>query len=178
MERLTRPDIDADQTAVRFMETEVKIQDIGELLGLILNGPTINSIRKDTLRHLVRQLYTELKRYEDTGLTPEEVKEMCENVDTRMLQWFEHKYGICAGQMMGLSEADQEGRLWVAPCKMGTTLYMVVTKRPKLNWPEFSFIKTTSLTEHNFFRVIRDLGKTVFLTREEAEDALARKKAV
>lgn len=76
MDRLTRPDIDADQAAVRFMETEVKIQDIGELLGLILNGPTINSIKKDTLRHIVRQLYTELKRYEDTGLTPEQIASM------------------------------------------------------------------------------------------------------
>jgi hypothetical protein len=56
--------VDALQTAVRFMGTEVKIQDIGDkLLHLILNGPIINSINKDTLRHLVRQLYTELKRY-------------------------------------------------------------------------------------------------------------------
>ena len=66
MERLTRPGIDADQTAVRFMDREVKIQDIGDkVLELILNGPTINGVNKDTLRHLVRQLYTELKCYED-----------------------------------------------------------------------------------------------------------------
>ena len=66
MDRLTRPGIDADQTAVRFMDGEVKIQDIGgKLLDLILNGPTINGIKKDTLRHLVRQLYAELKLYED-----------------------------------------------------------------------------------------------------------------
>lgn len=72
MKRLTRPGIDADQTAVRFMDGEVKIQDIGDkLLDLILNGPTINGIKKDTLRHLVRQLYDELYRYEETGLTPE-----------------------------------------------------------------------------------------------------------
>lgn len=140
----------------------------------------------DTMEGVVALLYTaawafaeirgKLASYEDAGLTPKEVKEMCENVDTRMLQWFDHKYGIGAGQMMHLAEADKEGRLWVAPCKLGTTLYMIVTKRPKLNWPEFSFIKTTCLTEHNFFRVIRDFGKTVFLTRKEANDALAKVK--
>ena len=138
MDRLTRPDVDADQSAVRFMGDEVKVQDIGDnLLHLILNGPTINSINKETLRHLVRQLYSELKRYED---------------------------------------AEEQGRLWVAPCKMDDPLYMVVTKRPKLNWPEFSFIKATYLTENNFFRAIRDFGKTVFMTRQEANDALKKVK--
>lgn len=76
MDRLTRPDIDADQTAVRFMDGEVKIQDIGDkLLELILNGPTINGIKKDTLRHMVRQLYTELKRYEELEMTPEDIEQ-------------------------------------------------------------------------------------------------------
>ena len=74
MERLTRPGIDADQTAVRFMGGEVKIQDISDkVLELILNGPTINGINKDTLRHLVRQLYTELKCYEDGTIVELEI---------------------------------------------------------------------------------------------------------
>lgn len=66
-------------------------------------------------------------------------------------------------------DAEEDNRLWEAPCPMGTTLYMIVTKRPKITHPEFSFIKTTYLTENNFFRVLREFGKTVFLTREEAE---------
>lgn len=66
MARLTRPGIEAKQTAVRFMGELVFIQEIGDkVLELILNGPTINGVNKDTLRHLVRQLYTELKCYED-----------------------------------------------------------------------------------------------------------------
>ena len=76
MDRLTRPGIDADQTAVRFMDGEVKIQDIGDkLLELILNGPTINGIKKDTLRHLVRQLYDALKPYEELDMTPEDIEQ-------------------------------------------------------------------------------------------------------
>lgn len=76
MDRLTRPGIDAEQTAVRFMDGEVKIQDIGDkLLNLILNGPTINGIKKDTLRHLVRQLYDALKQYEELDMTPEDIEQ-------------------------------------------------------------------------------------------------------
>lgn len=64
----------------------------------------------------------------------------------------------------------------VPPCKIGSTIYMIVTKRHRKDLPEFSFIKTTYMTESNFFRVCRDYGKTVFLTREEAEAALDRMK--
>ena len=73
-------------------------------------------------------------------------------------------------------DAENDGRLYLAPCKLDDRIYMIVTKRPRINRPEFSFIKTTYLTENNFFRVIRDLGKTVFLTREEAEAAFERMK--
>ena len=58
------------------MDAEVKIQDIGDkLLHLILNGPTINGVKKDILRHLVRQLYAELKLYEDMDLEPQMANE-------------------------------------------------------------------------------------------------------
>lgn len=75
MDRLTRPGIEADPNAARFMGGDAKIQDIGDkLLDLILNGPTINGIKKDTLRHMVRQLYAALKLYEDTGGTPQDIR--------------------------------------------------------------------------------------------------------
>lgn len=116
MERLTRPYVSVDKSAGRFIGSEVNIQVFGDkMLHLILNGPTINSVNKDSLRHIIRQLYTELKRYENLGMKPEEFEEMCENIDTRMLQWFEHKYGIGAGRMMELAEADKEGRLTIIP---------------------------------------------------------------
>lgn len=87
MDRLTRPEIDTDQTAVRFMGTEVKIQDISDkLMHLILNGPTLNSINKDTLRHLVRQLYTELKRYEDLEMTPESIEQQLKNFSSFLME--------------------------------------------------------------------------------------------
>ena len=87
MERLTRPDVEALMTAVRFMDNEVKIQDIHDkLLHLILNGPTINSVKKDTLRHLVRQLYAELKRYEDLEMTPEAIEHQLTNYSSFLME--------------------------------------------------------------------------------------------
>ena len=58
------------------------------------------------------------------------------------------------------------------PCPIGTKIYMLVTKRPKTNFPEFTFIKDSKLTFLNIERVIAQFGKTVFLTREEAEAKL------
>lgn len=60
----------------------------------------------------------------------------------------------------------------VPPCKVGSKIYMLVTKRSKVCLPPFTFIKVSRLTFYNLERVIQDFGKTVFLTREEAEQAM------
>ena len=59
----------------------------------------------------------------------------------------------------------------VPPCPIGTKIYILVTKRAK-PYPEYTFIKDSELTFSNLERVIERFGKTVFLTREEAEQAL------
>lgn len=64
----------------------------------------------------------------------------------------------------------------VPPCKIGEKIFIVITKRPKANFPKFSFVKETRLTYLNLERVIAEFGKTVFLTRKEADAALARMK--
>ena len=87
MDRLTRPEVMVNQTAARFQVEGVKIQDINDkLMHLILNGPTLNSINKDTLRRLVRQLYTELKRYEDLEMTPEAIEQQLTNFSSFLME--------------------------------------------------------------------------------------------
>ena len=85
MNRLTRPDVAVDPTAAYHIGDEASIHDIGDnLLNLILNGPTLQSVPKVTIRHLLRQLYDKLKSYEDAEaaqeaqepLTIEELKQM------------------------------------------------------------------------------------------------------
>ena len=71
-----------------------------------------------------------------------------------------------------LADADKDGRLVVLPCKVCDTVYLIVTKRARVYMPEFRFIKKSKLTFLNMERILQDFGKTVFLTREEAEKAL------
>ena len=60
----------------------------------------------------------------------------------------------------------------VLPFPIGTTYYRIVTKRGKVGNPYFKMIRKAELNWYNVEGVLQDLGKTVFLTREEAEEAL------
>ena len=70
----------------------------------------------------------------------------------------------------------------VPPCKVGDKIYMLVTRHTVcFEYPngkmqrvenQHTFIKQTYLTKLNFFKVLDDFGKTVFLTKEEAEEKL------
>lgn len=207
MERLTRPNVTVDHTADKFMGKEVKLQDVNDrLLDLVLNGPTLNAVSKDVLRQLIRQLYDVLQSYEDTGLTTEEVKDMAENAETRLLTWFEAKYGFPIGKLMDLCEAKQQGRLVTLPCKVGDTVYAVKFATHEetedgdlipiagggkwVIWP----VRVSIIDYCNYLTKsaqgyvlgstkngsgatfeLEDFGKTIFLTRAEAEAALAEK---
>lgn len=73
-----------------------------------------------------------------------------------------------------LVEADRDGRCVVLPAKMGDDVWLIVTKRPRVTMPEFSFVKHSRLTWTNIERVVTEFGKTVFRTPEEAQAALER----
>ena len=194
MDRWTRPGIDAEETAVRFMDGEVRIQDIGDkLLDLILNGPTINGIKKDTLRHLVRQLYNALKAYEDTEIEPEELTGMLRS-PVYIAACVLNGAAITHERAIEIAKAEVEGRLMVLPCKVGDTIYAIPSKvNRKLNvinrHPENNRVYTQTVNDISFFPdgvyLLRCIGglqvhhslffrETWFLTREEAEAALAK----
>lgn len=65
-------------------------------------------------------------------------------------------------------DAEEQGLLLRLPCKVGTTVYAIygnkVTKGALIRQSSISFLD--------------DFGKTVFLTKEEAEQALAEMKGV
>ena len=122
-----------------------------------------------------------LAAYEDTGLTPE----MCANYKT-----FEDEAiskGVTFKRIVALMEADKDGRLVVLPCKVGDTLYEVTGRKTIseyrvkairvelfcvfIEWEiEKGFVwqSLSGITQN-------EIGKTVFLTREEAEKALEAK---
>ena len=155
---------------------------MGELL---LDGP-------DEPTGLLALLYTaawsyaelrgRLMQYEDTGLEPA----MCANYKT-----FEDEAiskGVTFKRIVALMEADRAGRLAVLPCKAGDTVYEVTSRktiseyRVKAIRVELfcTFIEwdiVAGFVDKSIFGVpVDEIGKTVFLTREEADRALEGKR--
>ena len=126
-----------------------------------------------------------LAAYEDTGLTPEEI-DMDHEAAEQLRQ-------LCRGYDLGrleeLAEADKDGSVVVLPCKVGDTVW--VTRNPwtgkLLKKPLDAYVNGMKMYSHGLYvnllfdtrkingtrdYEINHIGKTVFLTREEAEKAL------
>lgn len=115
-----------------------------------------------------------LADYEDRKLTPEEI-------DKLKYEWAAATaliMGYSVPRLQELAEADRDGRLVVLPCKLGDTVYwvygMVITEckvhRIQKNRNGLDICLKSNMS--SVFRTDLSFGKTVFLTREEAEKAL------
>ena len=143
------------------------------------DNPTDSIILKPYLRYedseTRKKILNCLAAYEDTGLEPEEIRYLG---DLREMKR-EIIFGVTAERLKELAKAEQDGRLVVLPCKVGDAVYWlhndVITEcrvhRVQMNRTGL-FICLKSKVSHGAFRVDICLGKTVFLTREEAEVAL------
>lgn len=107
-----------------------------------------------------------LAAYEDTGLTPEELKAAL--TKPLFLRVAAQALGVDIGRLSELAEADKDGRVVVLPCKVGDTIWRL--KRTFETYPD----RSKPYVEPDAFLLqdVWDAGKTVFLTREEAEKAL------
>ena len=184
MERLTSPNINVDPDTDRFLHAAIGGKEIDwkqcrdSTLNVLINGPTSNGFGKDIFRKMARDLYGRLKAYEDTGLEPEEVTALGKLFDyalkesktlTEQLTLLHH--------IRELAEADKDGRVIVLPAKKGDTLYAVtrfgVEKRVVKEIAAPFFYNTYESSDRAALSTdIRNFGKTVFLTHEEAEKAL------
>lgn len=111
--------------------------------------------------------------YEDLGLEPSEVSVLCD-MDRRakmaeMLRT-EEKYSLSIDRIKELVEADREGRCVVLPVKEGDTVYCI-TWNPFEDDPPEIFDCAFHITDYY------SIGRTVFLTEEEAEKAIEKMKA-
>lgn len=173
MDRLTRPDIDSLQTAVRFMGTEVKIQDINDkLLHLILNGPTINSINKDTLRHLVRQLYTALKQYEELEMTPEAIENQLNNFSSFLMEMTGGRMSKTNYTVQAMvSEANDHFESVCDECSDRTALnrYEGMGLLPEIANEAKMMFANEEVNQHDKDVFVRNLGWLLSQTRERVE---------
>lgn len=111
-----------------------------------------------------------LQAYKDTGLEPEEIKAMYETFAA---------VGAPLWKIKELYDAECEGLLIVLPCKVGDTVYWIRGRAilevfiqwfetNEYGWCACGTFPPMSAPTFRF----SDFGKTVFLTREEAEAAL------
>lgn len=115
-----------------------------------------------------KKVWERLKAYEDTGLMPERCAEFARaDAEGRYIVMRDAEQEGVA-RLRKLAEADKERRLVVLPCKVGDTVYRLqyIEQTPG----HF----TVGVAPIEFMLIwLEDIGETIFLTREDAEKALA-----
>lgn len=118
-----------------------------------------------------------LAAYEDIGMTPEEIK--APFTEDTMINLAAQALGVEPSRLRELAEADKDGRCVVLPCKVGDTVWRIVRDgEPHITRDEVRDMyfadDMTPCVELVGGRVTftEKFGKTVFLSRAEAERAL------
>ena len=124
-------------------------------------------------RNIPEERFLRLAAYEDTHMMPADVMSM--RMDMAIITALLHDCDV--DRMRELAEADKDGRLVVLPCKVGDKLYRVfdgnISEHEVQNMKYFARQRRLGIDMTPFFPDAgRFIGKTVFLTREEAEKAL------
>lgn len=146
------------------------------------DGSGANRIAQSAFR---QRCVEQLADYEDTRRTPEEVTALGKLFDYALEESKTLTEQLALlNRIRDLAEADRAGRLVVPPCKVGDTVYEVTSRktiseyRVKAIRVELfcTFIEwdiVAGFVDKSIFGVpVNEIGKTVFLTREEADRAL------
>ena len=120
-----------------------------------------------------------LAAYEDTGLYPESVEALKLSMMGKAISEITEFDGLPIDRLRELAEADKDGRVVVLPCKVGDTVWRIVRDgEPHITRDEVRDMyfadDMTPCVELVGGRVTftEKFGKTVFLSRAEAEKAL------
>lgn len=121
------------------------------------------------------KLIERLAAYEDTGLTPEEIK--APFTEDTMINLAAQALGVEADRLRELAEADKDGRVVVQPCKVGDILYRVfageIFEHRVGSMKYFAIQGRWDIETYPFCPCVESsIGKTIFLTHKEAEKAL------
>ena len=156
MERLTIPDVLVDEHTTRRTMIDV-----------------------EAVREHAMDFYWRLKAYEDTHMMPSDVTSM--RMDMAIIAALFN--GVDVDRMKELAEADKDGRLVVLPCKVGQRVFALLDTDKHISECEvkqigmgnkigFIGLEPIGARGREYGISLNGFGKTVFLTREEAEKAL------
>lgn len=139
------------------------------------------------------RLKNRLAAYEDSACAPEEVlpKDKADEIALKLMRLADLESLCNYTRLRELAEADKDGRLSVLPCKVGDTVYMIerifdidngvcdeICARKVIGYGGNNLNKLWLIGSGGICNVsifVSEFGKTVFLTREEAEKALKTK---
>lgn len=127
-----------------------------------------------------------LAAYEDTGLEPEAVETVKIALCAKHMVDLETLNNTPISRLVELAEADKDGRVVVLPCKVGDTVWIVGTVRKLYSAKVRTFfcghpsaVRGDDVDGHiHMIRTtecdipMQEFGKTVFLSRAEAERAI------
>lgn len=130
-------------------------------------------------RNIPEERFLRLAAYEDTHMMPSDVTSM--RMDMAIIAALFD--GVDVDRMKELAEADKEGRLVVLPCKMGQRVFALLDTDTHISECEvkqigmgnkigFIGLEPIGARGREYGVSLNGFGKTVFLTREEAEKAL------
>lgn len=119
-----------------------------------------------------------LADYEGTGLEPKSVEALKLSMIGKAISEITEFDGLPFARLRELAKADKDGRVVVLPCRVGDGLWTFCT-HPVEQVYSFTVTDISTLNGRTMLNTsrcgvidARDVGKTVFLTREEAEKAL------
>ena len=114
---------------------------------------------------ILDKIVDRLAAYEDTGLEPEEIAKIREDVENGYLKSTARRYGISVDRLRELAQADREGRCVVLPIKI-----------PGWGWYCNSKFPNAISAYFDYSSQVIDCMEDYILrgTKEEAEAALAK----
>lgn len=143
-------------------------------------------------RFVVQQLirdylraWEDVRAYEDTGLTPEEVlpKDKADEIALKLMCLADLESLCNYTRLRELAEADKDGRVEVLPCKVGQRVFALLDTDKHISECEvkqigmgnkigFIGLEPIGARGREYGVALNGFDKSVFLTREEAEKAL------
>lgn len=126
-----------------------------------------------------------LAAYEDTGLEPEEVlpKDKADEIALKLMRLADLESLCSYDRLRELAEADKDERVVVLPCQSGEHVFALLDDQKRVRecevkhavldgWRKIFYIVPVGGLGDAYSAPFGAFGKTVFLTREEAEKAL------
>ncbi len=136
-------------------------------------------------RNIPEERFLRLAAYEDSGCEPEEVlpKDKADEIALKLMRLADLESLCSYDHLRELAEADKDGRVVVPPCKVGDTVWANLDGMRHTRKCVIEFVNIGNHVTTIVFSTVDGLreqygvnpssfGKTVFLSREEAEKAL------